>query len=347
MFCVECGKEPDTLHESLCKECYGKKMQAEIVEHIDIDVCTSCWAVKQGHTWNENPDMYTVMLDRIDRSIKISPQVDRYSFDVEFVEEDPRNFMANIDIKLISGEVEVKRELHCRIILKKDQCQTCSRIHGNYYEAILQVRPSKREMSDEQKDLVRAIVNREIEGRRGGERSIFITSSREIHGGLDFFMSDSGVTKKLSREISNLFGGCITSSSSLAGRKDGQNIYKVTYSVRIPPYEKGDFLRVDDEIYRVVETGTSSGHVTLFNLSSGKKISLDKRKLEEVEVLGGEELIRDAVLVSETEREMNIMDPDTYKTITLVKAGDHLREEGNIKVIKVEDRLLLLPREED
>ncbi len=346
MFCVECGKEPEELHDGLCSECYSKRLQATIPEHLDIEVCTSCWSVRQGSQWKERPDMYAIMLERVDGAISISPEVDRYAFRAEFTEEDPRNIMADIAVELFSGDIKVERELNSKIILKKEQCTTCSRIHGNYYEAILQVRPSLRELTEEQKKEVKKMVHREIEDRRGGDRSIFITSEEEMHGGLDYYLSDNAVAKKLSKDISQHFGGKVTTSSKLAGRKDGRNIYKMTYSVRVPPYERGDFLRFKDELYRIPEIRTSSGHVTLQHVGSGKKISVERREVEDVDVLGGREMIDEAVVVSETEDEIKVLDPETYLTKTLVKPEGFTRQGDHAKIIKYSGRIFLVTEEE-
>lgn len=347
MFCVECGKEPEKLYDSLCQGCYGKRLQAQIDEHLDIDVCTSCWAARQGNRWKERPDMHSIMLEKVDSGITISPEVSRYSFRVEFVEEDPRNYLARIKVDLIADDIEIQRELTTRIIFKKVQCKICSRIHGNYYEAILQVRASRKEMREDQKNLVKDMVKREVEERRSGDRNIFITSSEEIHGGLDFYLSDNGVAKRLSKEISNVFGGKVTSSSSLAGRKDGRDIYKMTYSVRLPPYERGDFVNLEDGLYRVMEIGTSGGNVTLIHVESGRKTSMERWLLEDIDVMGGDSMIKEAVVVSETEREMKVLDPDTYLTVTLVKPQGFTREGDSVKIVKVDDRLLLVQESGD
>ncbi len=290
--------------------------------------------------------MHSIMLERIDDAISISPEVKRYAFRAEFIEEDPRNILAAVKVELYSEGIKVERELTSKIILKKDQCPTCSRIHGNYYEAILQIRPSLRELTEEQKEEINYMVHREVEERRGGDRSIFITSKQEMHGGLDFYLSDHGIAKKLSKEISELFGGKVTTSSKLAGRKDGKNLYKMTYSVRIPPYEKGDFIRYKDDIYRIQEIRTSSGHVTLRHVESGKKISLERWEIEDTEVQGGEDLIKEAVVVSETEDEIKVLDPDTYHTKTLLKPKGFKKEGDHVNIIKIGYRIFLTAMEE-
>ena len=343
MFCVECGKEPEKLYDGLCEECFLKKeVNADIEDKIEIKVCSSCGSVKKGNKWIEKPDVYAIMLERIDDAISISPVVDRYSFQAEFKEEDPRNIKAAVEVKLLAEGLKVEKELDTRIIFQKEQCKICSKIHGSYYEAILQVRPSNGEMTEDQKKIVREKVRNRIEVKRGEERSIFLTFQQERHGGLDFYLSDKGVTKNLAKEVSDIFGGKITTSAELAGREDGNDIYRMTYSVRLPPYEKGDFIELSDDIFKVKKIRSGEGSILLKKISSGKDISKDNKALEDAEVLGGDELIEQAVVVSETEKEIKVLDPETYKTITLVKPEGFRSKEDEVEVIKAKGRLYLI-----
>ncbi len=343
MFCVECGKEPDDLYEGLCKDCYLKDVDVNITPSIDIEICTTCGSVRDGHRWIERPDMHSIMLKRIEDSIEPSYKVDKYSFTADFYEEDPRNIHAELDLIMECHDLEKQTSKETKVIFKNGQCTICSRIHGHYYEAIIQVRPTKKSMTEEQKQAVRDKIHKEVKVKRGDERSIFVTSMEEKHGGLDFYMSDNGVSRKLSKQISELFGGEITVSSKLAGREDGQEIYKVTYSVRIPPYERGDFVEHKGGIYRVKEIRTSSGHLTLTELKTGKPVTFDKRDVQDIKVIGGEEIIKESVIVSEDEQEIKVLDPDDYKTKTLVKPEGYVSKGDTVKIIKYMDKILLLP----
>ncbi len=347
MFCVECGKEPEDLFEGLCEDCFLKDVDVELPASVSIEVCTSCGAVREGHRWIERPDMNSIMLQRIQDSLQPTWKVDSYSFHASFTEEDPRNIRAELEVELGSRGLKKTVFKETKVIIKNGQCTTCSRIHGHYYEAIIQVRPSKKTMTEEQKRIVKEKIYREVKVKRGDERSIFITSEEERHGGLDFYMSDNGVSKKLSKEIAETFGGKITVSSKLAGRDDGQNIYKVTYSVRIPPYERGNFVEYHEKIYRIKEIRTSSGHLTLQELRTGDRVTLDKRDVGEIEVLGSQELIRDSIVVSETAEEIKVLDPDDYTTLTLLKPEGFSFEGDSVKIFKFMDRVILLPKEED
>jgi len=346
MFCVECGKEPEELYNGLCDECFLEEIDADIPDKLEVEICASCGSVKEGQRWIENPDLYSIMLERIDDSIKTDQKIDSYSFSTEFIEQDLNNIQADIDIELVTQGLKKTVNKSTVIRLKKGQCQTCSRIHGNYYEAIIQIRPTKDKMTEEQKEIVRKKVEKEVSVKRGDERNIFVTAHEERHGGLDFFMSDNGVSKKLSKNIAQRFGGHITISSKLAGRKDGRDIYKMTYSVRLPPYEKGDFVLFDDIIYQVKEIGTSSGNIVLIELRTGKKNVIDKRDSYSLEVIGGSELVKESVIVSETEKEIKILDPDDYQTKTLLKPEGYRSTGDNVLVLKYDDRILILPEKE-
>ncbi len=346
MFCVECGKEPDELYDGLCEDCYLKDVDVKVSSPIDIEVCTTCGAVREAHRWIERPDMDSIMLKRIEDSIEPSFDVDRYSFMADFYEEDPRNIHVELDVELKSRGLIKHTDKETKIIFKSGQCKVCSRIHGHYYEAIIQVRPTKKSMTDEQKQAVHDIINKEVEVKRGDERSIFVTSMEEKHGGLDYYMSDNGVSKKLAKRISEYFGGEITVSSKLAGREDGRNIYKVTYSVRIPAYERGDFVYHQGTVYRVKEIRTSSGHLILIEVKTGKTVTFDKRDIEDIKVIGGQDMVKKSVIVSEDEQEIKVLDPDDYKTKTLVKPEGYVTKGDTVRIIKYMDKIMLLTEEE-
>ena len=348
MFCVECGKEPEKLYDGMCRECFiERRLNPDIVDKISIVICSVCGSVRKSGKWIENPDMNSIMLEKIEDALKIPYDVDRYSFQAEFDEEDPKNVKAKVTVKMMADDIKVEKELGTKIIFKKDQCKICSRIHGNYYEAILQVRPSSDKMTDEQKEVVAKRVEKAVGVESGKERRIFLTFFEERHGGLDYYLSDKNVTKKLAAGLARHFGGELTTSGELAGVEDGQKVYKMTYSVRIPPYEKGDFLIYEDEVYRVKRTKNRNNQVFLMQLKGGQEVPVNSGDLKGADILGGEEMIEKAVVVSETENEVKVLDPDTYKTKTLVKHEEYEKMGDEVEVIKARNRLYLLPEQGD
>lgn len=348
MICVECGREVDQLLDGLCKKCFAeKRIDADIKENLSIEICSSCGSVKKGNEWINRPDLNTIMLEKIEDSVSVSPAVEGYSFEVEFEEEDLRNIEATIYAKLFYKDIEKDKELNTTIALKKGQCKSCSRKHGNYYEAILQVRPSNENMTEDQKSYVKEKVHERVSWSEGSEKKVFVTSELERHGGLDFYLSDRKTTKRLSKEIADKYGGKVTTSGELAGMEDGQEVYRMTYSVRLPEYEKNDFVEYEGRVYRIKKINPKAGYLLLYDLIEGELKSIDDWDSDKLSVLGGDELLKKAVVVSETEDELKILDPESYNTVTVLRPDDISTEEGEIKIIKVDDKLYPISEKED
>ncbi|MFW6196385.1 MAG: 60S ribosomal export protein NMD3, partial [Thermoplasmatota archaeon] len=292
-------------------------------------------------------DLNTLMLEKIEDSVSVSAAVDGYSFEVDFREKDLRNIETTISAKLFSNDMEKEVELNTTISLKKSQCKSCSRKHGNYYEAILQIRPTNKAMTDDQKDYITKIVHERVSLTSDNEKKVFITSELEKHGGLDFYLSDKKTTKRLSKEIADKYGGEITTSAELAGMEDGQEVYRMTYSVRLPEYEKNDFVEYESKIYRIKKINPKAGYIVLFDLKTGELKNIDNWDADKLSVLGGEELIKKAVVVSENEKELKLLDPDSYKTVTVLRPDNTSIEEGEVKIVKVNGKIYPIAEKTD
>ena len=85
----------------------------------------------------------------------------------------------------------------------------------------------------------------------------------------------------------------------------------------------------------------------LYDLIKGELKSIDDWDSDKLSVLGGEELLKKAVVVSETEDELKILDPESYKTVTVLRPEDLSIEEGEIKIIKVDGKLYPISEKED
>ena len=85
----------------------------------------------------------------------------------------------------------------------------------------------------------------------------------------------------------------------------------------------------------------------LFDLKKGKVKTIDDWDSEKLSVLGGEEMMKKAVVVSETERELKVLDPDSYKTVTVLKPDNLSIQEDEIKTIKIDGELYPISEKED
>ncbi|MFW6142223.1 MAG: hypothetical protein ACOC53_06660, partial [Candidatus Saliniplasma sp.] len=96
------------------------------------------------------------------------------------------------------------------------------------------------------------------------------------------------------------------------------------------------------EIYRVNKLKAGSGKVVLRRIIDGKKVRMDDKDLKNAEVLGGSELIKKSVVVSKSENEMKLLDPESYDTVTVLKPEGFETDEKEVEVIKVRGHLYIL-----
>ena len=99
--------------------------------------------------------------------------------------------------------------------------------------------------------------------------------------------------------------------------KDSRQVYRMTYLLRLPSLRKGDFISYEKSFFCIYSISANKVHV--LELSSWIEKNFEVNNLEKVNIIGGEELIKDMILVSQTVDEVQIMDPKTYKTLDIRK----------------------------
>jgi nonsense-mediated mRNA decay protein 3 len=133
-----------------------------------------------------------------------------------------RTEIKGVDIEE-TGKIEVN--------FKSGICERCNRIASGYYAGIVQIRADDRLPTDDEIAMAEKIVYSAL-----GE-SDFITKEIAMKEGLDLYVSSMECGRRISRGVVERLGGSFSESSKLYGRKDGRDIYRVTFSVRLPGFK--------------------------------------------------------------------------------------------------------------
>jgi len=342
MFCVECGMEGEIYKDGVCIKCYLKnKKFSKGPEILDLPVCVHCQGYKYKNTWTN--DLLDDILRRIIKNnFDISKELQNIDINID-LNETPRGLECTVYISGLIQEKEINEEHDLLIRLRKTVCEVCSRQFGGYHEAIIQVRTEKRKFSKEDLININATVETIIENMQGkGNRTLFIADIAEEHGGLDFYISDKNAAFNISKMLLNKYGGFIKQSSTNTGMKDSKQIYKMTYLVRIPPYKKGDYIQIDDNYYQIKYL--RSNKIKLINLLTWVESSTDLKNLEKARIFGGQNLLREMIVVSQTKSELQLMDEQTYELHFVKKPEEIEYVTKKIQVIKIDDFLFISPK---
>jgi nonsense-mediated mRNA decay protein 3 len=337
MFCVECGAE-GKVYESVCEECFLKKHKlVELPDTLDFEMCKECGSFLVGSKWMKVPVERAIEMV-LDEAMSYEKEVDSSRFTVELIPEDEMNFSIVVECDMYVYDLRTSKELQARVRLKPSQCVTCTRKKSMYYEAILQVRADGRDLAEEELDKITEVVHKRVEASTG----TFISKEERMHTGLDFYMGSNDVARNLSKELANMYSAQEQSSPKLVGMKDGHDLYRVTYLVRLPQYKVGDVINYQGTLYQVRKMATT---VSLMNLEDWNTQSFPPSELVGSRVEDCFHL--DAVLLAQSDNEIQIMDPDTLKTVSIKKPEGFQPSGEEVSIVKCEKGIFIAPSQKD
>ncbi|HDS59777.1 MAG TPA: hypothetical protein ENN54_05755 [Thermoplasmatales archaeon] len=321
MFCVECGRETDNLMHGVCLDCYLRDRRfCTPPDVVKIYVCRDCGAVCTAQHWAHlSPE--EALVEHLQQQMEC-PGLERPRISVD----------ADRQTVTCTGTFHgrpVEETYPFELRVKPSRCEDCGKIKSGYFEAVVQVRKEGGALTEEEIEASDHIALSEavVEGRN------YLARREALHGGLDYYLGDKSRAAAIARRLAERFDGLVDTSYTLMGMRDGQEVYRNTVLVRIPAYAKHDFVELEGRLYRVVETGK---RVALRALDTGERRHLYRNEMAATTVLPLRP--EEAVVVSRREREVQVLDPDTYRTVTLalppgIEPGD------TVSVIKWEGRL--------
>ncbi|MEM3059015.1 MAG: NMD3-related protein [Methanomassiliicoccales archaeon] len=342
MFCVNCGRE-GPLYENLCASCFLEKTQfTKIPDHVDLVQCTLCDDFLLDRSWRAYGSIEEAASELAVQSISIRRGALLSDSSVKIVQKDERNYGLEIEAEVRMGNLEKRERLSTVVRIKKGLCQRCSRIKGSYYESIIQVRTREREFPKEEMEAMLSEIETLVEKASNRSRDAFISKVEEEQGGFDVYLSSSSLGKAVSREISRIYGAEFKESPKTVGRKDGRDVRRLTYLVRLPSYRAGDVIRHKGVLYCV--QGISPQGVRLARLETHESVVLSGSELESARVLARKEDIEDAVVLREEEKELEILDPWSLKPVVIKKPSGYRRREKTARILVLDDQIYLVPR---
>ncbi len=274
-FCPKCGKKTDELFDSLCKECFTKEIRLIDVEKFGIRVCVceNCGGYFKGKG-KERTSIEEAVVDSVRKEIR-----KRYGCECKVevaelgkeIKADENKASVFLDVKAEMEGVKIEESGEIEVIFKKETCDRCSKIAGGYYEGIVQIRAEDRIPTDEE-----LAIAEELAYSLLGEAD-FVSEERMLKEGLDIYVSSMECGRRISRWIVNKLGGSFSESRKLYGRKDGRNIYRVSFSVRLPGFEEGALVEIEDKVLSVEKVIKGKG-IECVDMNTGQRVFLKKKE---------------------------------------------------------------------
>lgn len=337
MFCIKCGKEA-VKGAVFCRDCYSQgEPIATVPASASFDVCPSCGRVKNGAHWIAAPDLGSYVCSDIRKSIVLPRGAKIVSYGATGFRDDRLSSRLHISVTAEKDGMLKDEQNDVAVHIRRNTCPTCSRRIGHYFESTIQIRA----LGDERKEVLAGAADHvrklgeELEKR---EPNFFISSIKATRGGFDINLSSSSAGYAIARSTAQRYGSGVSRTRTLYGQKDGKNIFRTTYLIRVPMFSARDYVEFENRFYRVVDT---TGGVVLESMEDGRRLKVQPAELERLRFIGGREIESTAIITAAGKGSVTVMERNSAEEES-IRCGENLSRGKEVGVVRLGDRLYLL-----
>ncbi len=343
-FCVKCGVE-GPVYRSLCERCFLEgKVFTSLPDHVDVFQCGHCGDYLLDGKWMDIEAREEVAEKAVELAVQIVKDAEPLSVGLHAEKIDEANYHVGVTIDLNVEGLEVNEALSTIVRFKNTSCPRCNKLMGNYYEGTLQVRTRDRKMPEDLREEIIERIYKLMEEHSKDNRELFISKVNRLtttQGGVDVVLSSSVVGRNISRDLADQYAAEVKETAKLVTQKQGKDLYRVTFLVRLPAYRFGDIVRYEGKLYLVGALRANSTKLT--NLKTTQSLMVSNSDMISAKVVGRREDILDAVVVTETDREVQVMHPTSFKVFDLRKPPKFERKGDTVKICQNDEEFYLLP----
>jgi len=236
-FCVVCGATDRALVDGVCGECAADRTTlVSAPQRGTVTICPHCGAREVRAHWERSGTGHLLTAEDLNPFLVIHPEagVRTVRWEETGATATVREYTGRAGVVFRGAAREVVVPLSVRLISRS--CPDCSRKSGRYYTAILQLRAPLDGPNEKAAEL-RARLDRQwtalLRDARADWRKA-ISWKEELPEGWDCFFTDTLAARSIARFAHQRLGASLKESASLFGRKDGHDVYRVTFCLRIP-----------------------------------------------------------------------------------------------------------------
>lgn len=319
MFCPKCGSDDEELYDGVCRSCFIKEAQmVEIPDEVDITICTHCNSLLKGIKWVDSRLGEEELVElAVTKNIETSSRVDDLELSVEILTVRGSNYESLIHAQGTVLGKRLQEEHIVNVKIKRAVCPDCSKYASGYFESVIQIRAHNRFPSSEELQTIDEIMRAKTHELSVKNRMAYVSDVAVLKEGVDYYVGSYKAAKKLVNAVREVVGGIIQESPRLIGRdkSKGKDIHRIWISLRLPDFQKGDFIEYEKQIGQVLSFDGKK--VILIDLESHDQWSVLWRAYDKIKIIARSEDIKTTNITSKTPKIIQILDPNTYQPIDI------------------------------
>jgi len=365
-FCPRCGdpveaaeerpdlpeaRDPDSV---LCDACYFEEFSlVDAPDTVEVQVCSRCGAVHRGNRWVDvGADDYTdVAVEEVSGALGVHVDATDIGWEVAPEQVDQNTIRMHCEFTGVVRGTFVTEEVVVPVRIARQTCDRCGKIAGGSYASLLQVRGDDRTPTDEELARAREIAESYVADREdAGDRNAYITEVNEVPDGLDMKISTNQMGGGIAKRIVTQLGGSFEDHETLVTEDgDGNEVYRVTYAIRLPRYRPGEVIDPEDGDGPVLVRSVQ-GNLKGTRLASGDdfEASFEDADAPDARRLGTREDAEETTVVAvEDEHAVQVLDPETYEAKTVARPDYLDTDADEVPVIKSRAGIHVVPEDGD
>jgi len=248
-------------------------------------------------------------------------------------------------------DTPISEEVTVPVYISRQVCDRCGRIAGDYFASIVQVRGTDRTPTAAENDRAIEIAESYVaEREETGDRNAFITETKRTKDGVDMKISTNQLGQGIAHRIVRELGGSVSDAPTLVTEdSDGNEVYRVTFTARLPPYTPGDVIDLDDGDGPVLVT-SAHGNLKGVRLESGDRYeaAFEDGIAPSARMLGTrEDGELTTVVTVEDDHAVQVLDPETFESKTIPRPDYFDADADEVPVLKSRAGLHVLPDRDD
>lgn len=316
-FCPRCGKT--NIRGEYCSACtLIINPLPKDWKHLAMTFCSRCNATKLNNKWQPSNNLEATIRTQFSKRLKLG--------------NDVRVTPILDDLKTGPGitqeiEIEVKAPRHglygVPVTVIFTICQKCSKAGTTYFEGIFQLRTA--DGKELRRDVLQTVRN---EIAKHAVRGVYCTKEDAVGNGIDFQITSQKHVQTIGRRLHETLGGTLKINSRIFSRnkQTSKDVFRVNVLLELPPFVKGDVVRIVDKVIRVTSMGKK---IMGEDLVQKRGVTVDYKSAD-VTVLPVKK-----VAVSQVYPRLEILEPETYQPVPLENPeGRKLKQGDKVRVVE-------------
>ena len=360
-FCPRCGDPvperdeplpgvPRERDRVLCDACYFEEFElVDAPDRIEVTVCGSCGAVHRGNRWVDvgARDYTDVAVDEVGEALGVHLNADEVRWGVEPEQVDQNTIRMHCTFAGVVRGVPVEEEVVVPVKIGRGTCDRCGRVAGGSYAATVQVRGRGRTPDPaEEREAVEIAQQLVADREADGDRDAFITEITDQPEGKDIKLSTNQLGKAVATRITDRLGGSFSEAPTLVTEDgDGNEVYRVTFALRLPTFRPGDLIDPDDGDGPVLVRSVR-GNLKGVRVATGEayEASFEEGETPDAEKLGeADDAAETTVVAVEDEHAVQVLDPETFESRTVPRPSHFDPAAETVPALKGRTGLYVLP----